>query len=268
MAENTRLQRLLQILDLLQSGRWPKTRDLSEICGVTERTIYRDFQTLIDAGFQIEHDAYHQGYRLGVRTYLRPTELDVEETLALILMGIEASGSSSWLSRGGLVKSALLKLSSNLPSELLEYVHQIHDHTQVQRELGAELTQEAPAFDALRRSLTERKCLRIEYQSLTEQEQIHTRLSPYHVLFVRRSWYVIGYSTLHRGVRTFKIGRIQAWEMQDKAYTIPAKFTLQKFLRNAWQLIREPGPSQKLVNVYGLEAETLPNPANSKTKRP
>lgn len=258
MSQHPRLQRLLQILDLLQSGRWPKAQDLADLCRVSERTIYRDLQALQDAGFQIQHDPWRQGYRLGTHTFLRPAELTTEETLALILLATEAEHDATWLSRGAQVKSALLKLSSNLPPELLSYVEQVSQLAQVQSPHGRELTAEQPPFEAVRTALTQQRCLRITYHSLSEHEDIKTRLSPYHVLHVRRSWYVIGYSTVHRSVRTFKIGRIREWTLVDVPYSIPPRFSVQKFLGNAWQLIREPGPSQQVeIRFQPLVAENV-----------
>ena len=48
--------------------------------------------------------------------------------------------------------------------------------------------------------------MRLQYSSFAEAAEICTRVSPYRLLFSRRSWYVIGRSSLHRAVRTFNVG--------------------------------------------------------------
>ncbi|MGW8257605.1 MAG: helix-turn-helix transcriptional regulator, partial [Thermoguttaceae bacterium] len=74
---------------------------------------------------------------------------------------------------------------------------------------------------------------------------------PYQLFFSRRSWYVAGRSSLHRATRTFNIGRITEIELLEDAYKIPRGFSLERFLRNAWHLIPEPGPDQNVVIRFG-----------------
>ncbi len=52
---------------------------------------------------------------------------------------------------------------------------------------------------------------------------------------------------MHREVRTFNLGRVISAELLDRTYTIPPRFSLERYLGNAWHLIREPGKSQQVV---------------------
>ena len=83
--------------------------------------------------------------------------------------------------------------------------------------------------------------MRIRYNSLQEGKKIVTRLSPYHVFFSRRSWYVVGRSSLHRGKRTFHLGRILQIETLDDTFQIPRGFSIERYLGNAWHMIPERG---------------------------
>ena len=87
-----------------------------------------------------------------------------------------------------------------------------------------------------------RSWYRIRYQSLAEGMEICTRLSPYRLLFSRRSWYVIGSASLYRSVRTFHVGRIRHIEPLEKRYQIPISFSVERYLGNAWHLVPEPDP--------------------------
>ena len=51
------LARLLQLVMILQSERFPNVRRLAEMCGVSRRTIYRDLTTLETAGLSIVYRA-------------------------------------------------------------------------------------------------------------------------------------------------------------------------------------------------------------------
>jgi len=80
-----------------------------------------------------------------------------------------------------------------------------------------------------------------------EADEFSTLLSPYRLLFGRRSWYVIGRSSLHRMIRTFHLGRILKAETLESRFRIPANFSLNRHLGNAWFLIRERAARQNVV---------------------
>jgi predicted DNA-binding transcriptional regulator YafY len=92
----------------------------------------------------------------------------------------------------------------------------------------------------------QKKQVRIYYQSLTEWEEICTCINPYRIMFCRRSWYVIGRSSIHREIRTFNIGRILNAEPVDFHYRVPARFNLERYLGNAWSMIREKGQRHEI----------------------
>ena len=78
------------------------------------------------------------------------------------------------------------------------------------------------------------RVVRIEYDSLTEWERITTKLRPYHLLFCRHSWYVIGRSSLHSEVRTFNLSRIVSHRVLNEKFSVPRSFSIERHLRNAW----------------------------------
>jgi proteasome accessory factor B len=104
-----------------------------------------------------------------------------------------------------------------------------------------------PVYDQLIEAVTKRRSVRLRYRSLNEGEEIRTKLNPYQLFFSRRSWYVAGRSSLHRATRTFNLGRIAEIELLDDRYKIPRGFSIERFLRNAWHLIPEPGPDWDVV---------------------
>ncbi len=97
------------------------------------------------------------------------------------------------------------------------------------------------------KELVERATVALPVQSFAERELITTKLNPYRLLFSRRSWYCIGRSSLHRGARTFNVGRIVSLKELESRYTIPAGFSLERYLVNAWHLIPEPGPDFEVL---------------------
>lgn len=109
----------------------------------------------------------------------------------------------------------------------------------------------SPIYDQLLSALTQRNSVRLRYRSLNEGSEIRTKLSPYELFFSRRSWYVAGRSSLHRATRTFNLSRIMEIESLEDRYKIPRGFSLERFLRNAWHLIPEPGPDWVVLVRFG-----------------
>lgn len=247
MSEESRLVRLFRLVEALGTGRPQNATVLAEICNISRRTVFRDIGALQEAGIHVHYDAERQGYFLKRPCFLRPADLTLEETLSLIVMGIELGNSQSGLMFCDHVRTAAMKLTCNLPDRLREAVGQVSESIQIQLASNAATEEERDIFDMVRSGLAERRCLRIHYDSVFEGEVIVTKLSGYRILFSRREWYVIGRSSLHRSVRTFKIRRIESAELLEDRYNIPPRFSTERYFGNAWHLIREGSDSTHVV---------------------
>ena len=102
-------------------------------------------------------------------------------------------------------------------------------------------------YDLLLEAIANRRNVRIRYRSLAEEKEIATRLSPYELFFSRRSWYVVGRSSLHRAKRTFNLGRILQIEPLEDRFQVPRGFSIARYLGNAWHMIPETGPDREVV---------------------
>lgn len=230
----------------LQAGRSQNTESLAQTCGVSRRTIFRDLDTLRQAGIPLLFDEQTQGYRIPGQPFVPPTSFTAEEALALIVLCHDL-GDRHNLPFFGPARSAAMKLQSNLPSRLRDLLRNAVDAVQIQLPPANPLTEQKETYERLLDAVSARLAVRILYQSLAERERIQTRVHPYRLLFSRRSWYLIGRSSLHRAVRTFNVGRIIDLEVLDSRYRIPRGFSMDRYLRNAWHLIPEPGPDRQVV---------------------
>ena len=241
MSSLGRIRRLLRLVEVLKSGRALNSQQLSDYCNVSRRTIFRDLKTLGDSGVDVVYDEQRQGYLLPSSMMLPPTGFTLDETLSLLLLCNELGDAAHGIPFQGAASSAALKLMSNLPRQLRDLVGEISESISIQLDARNPLSGSKMWFEQLKASLAERRQVRIEYRSLTEGEAgtITTLLSPYRILFKHRSWYVIGRSSLHRQVRTFNVGRILNMTLIDSRYQIPPRFSLERYLGDAWSLIRE-----------------------------
>lgn len=241
MTSVDRIHRLLQVVELLQSGRVYNTSQLAQECGVSRRTIFRDLTTLQDSGVRVEYDEHRQGYFLPARMFIVPTDFSLDEALSLLVLCHELGDAQRGLPFQRAARSAALKLLSSLPTQLGESLGKLSAVIRVQLDPHNRLDGAQPYYERLTQALQSRQQVRIGYQSLAEWKNISTVLSPYRIVFHRRSWYAIGRSSLHRSVRTFNVGRIKKLDMLDSHYDIPPRFNLDRHLGNAWSLIRERG---------------------------
>lgn len=231
---------------MLQSGRGSNAAVLAERLGVTPRTIFRDLEVLREAGVPLSYDEAEQRYRIPV-TYLLPaTNFTPHEALALVILCHEL-GDKAGLPFQASAGQAALKLESTLPPRLRTLVREQAGAVRIRLPPSTQLDGHEATYQQLVNAVAARRPVRITYRSFTEWQEIKTKLSPYQLLFSRRSWYVVGRSSLHREVRLFSLLRITSIETLDEMFKPPARFSMDRFLRNAWHLIPEPGPDRRVV---------------------
>lgn len=225
----------------MQVGRGYNATSLAEHCRVSKRTVFRDLDVLREAGVPLRFHEPDQRYFVDHELYLPPTNFTADEALALIVLCHELAGRRG-VPFSQAAQSAAVKLESSLSGRLKDQLIDLARSVQIHLPQTNPLDASEPIYQQLLRATAERRCVRLEYESLTEWETITTKLRPYRMLFSRRSWYVVGHSTLHRQPRTFNVGRIRRIDALDEAFEIPPRFSLERYLRNAWHLIPEPGP--------------------------
>lgn len=244
--KKTRLRRLLEIVVLLQSGRGYNTMQLSVELGVSRRTIFRDLEELRLAGVPLQYYEEREQYRIVPEILLPPTSFAADEALSLLLLCRELGGADA-LPFLHAAKRAALKIESILPAKLRQYLGAASQAIRIRPEPRAKLDEQNEIYQALVTACARRRCVRIRYDSYTDNTQLVTKLSPYQLLFSRRAWYVIGRSSVHREIRTFHVGRIRELTPLDESFKLPRGFNLEQFLGNAWHLMSEPGPDRRVV---------------------
>ncbi|HEY4313250.1 MAG TPA: WYL domain-containing protein [Pirellulales bacterium] len=236
-------------------------------CEVSRRTIFRDLDMLRLAGVPMLFEDHEQQYRIPGMNFLPPTNFTPEEALSLLVLCYHL-GDRSGVPFHAPARAAALKLECALPEQLREYLREATGAIHMRLEATNQSHGAAPYYQQLIDAIRRRRCVRIEYDSFSDQDVIRTKLSPYRLLFSRRSWYVFARSSFHRQTRTFNVGRISHLEPLDERFQIPRGFTIDRQLGNAWHLIPEAGPDQHVVVRFEkLVAENVAEVAWHKTQR-
>ncbi|NNF72520.1 MAG: HTH domain-containing protein, partial [Rhodobacteraceae bacterium] len=79
-----RTDRLFELIQILRDGRLHRATDMAEALGVSQRTIYRDMDTLIASGVPVEGER-GVGYMMTAPITLPPLNLTMAELEALHL---------------------------------------------------------------------------------------------------------------------------------------------------------------------------------------
>jgi proteasome accessory factor B len=235
-------------------------------CGVSRRTIFRDIDTLKQVGMPLLFDEVEQRYCIAGAHVLPPTNLTTEEALALIVLCHEL-GDRQAVAFYQPARRAALKLESSLPARLREHVRGVTGAITINLPPTNVLEGQQDLYQQLVDAAAQKRCVRIEYGSLTEWDDISTKLSPYRVWFSRRSWYVIGRSSIHRQTRTFNLSRIRSAEVLEDTFTIPRGFSIERYLRNAWHMIAAGRDRKVLVRFSKMVAQNVAEVAWHKTQK-
>jgi proteasome accessory factor B len=232
-----RLHRVLKLLTVLQTGRRYDAGHLASECGVSRRTIYRDLNMIEKAGIPFYYDRETRCYQIHRTGLMPPINLGLDEALALVLMASEL-GQAGRLPLFQPARDAAAKIEASLPLSIRAALGSLAPHMAVRPGPTARHNALQDIYKTVQRAIVRREPLEAVYISFHEAGQIRTCLEPYWLLFNDRAWYVIGRSSRHRAVRTFKLGRFKSLRPAGGRFAAPGDLTIEKHLGNAWRMIR------------------------------
>jgi predicted DNA-binding transcriptional regulator YafY len=242
----TRVHRLLRLITLIQGSAQLNADKLAEICGVSERNIYRDLKELEGAGVPISFDKETGGYSLRRDFFLRPVDFTLEEAMALVLIGREI-GQTEQLPHAAEAGKAIDKLLATLPAAIRGMVDELLPRMSVDLARTAnEPTGEV--YTRIRQAIADKRALQCKYESPSRRSENDAgafRFDPYGLYFGQRAWYVVGMHHAHGEVRTLKLTRLLQCKSLDQPYFIPDDFSLNKHFGQAWRMV----PSGKSYNI-------------------
>ncbi len=238
-----RITRLLNLVSELQSGKEMNADSLAEACNVSRRTVFRDIESLKSAGVPIDYNGSNKHYRLDSTHYLPPTNFTLKEALALILL-IERATPIGPGSFAQAAREAANKIELTLPIADREKLRQLISTITVQPPPTNPLDTQSQAYDVFFQASLCHQAVRMRYGCQTDYEDIETEIEPYHMAFQQRSWFVVGFSSLHDEVRNFNLSRVLEAQLLEREFKIPSTFNIEKHFGNAWGMIKGDGPDQ------------------------
>lgn len=228
-------ERLIKIwLLLLNNPSGYTAKELAEKFEVNPRTIYRDLVTL---GNDLQVPVYPDRTRWKIveSRILPPIRFTLPEALNIFLAARLMLSYSHRYDPN--VDATFTKLSSVLPPALGEQVRKTMDWMQKLPRNEKHLSVLATVAEAW---VSQRR-LRIVYRSLPAEKAVERIIEPYYIepAAPGHSSYVVGYCHLKKGIRTFKIERIESAQLTPESYTIPPDFDANDFFGSSWGIVVE-----------------------------
>lgn len=230
-----RLERFLQIDELLRS-KWRITQPLlAEKLEVTERTIRDDLNFLRDRFLAPLTYSKKDGWYYTDSTWRLPSiSLSIGELFALTL-GARMLQSYAGAAYEKELRSSIERLSERLPEQTWIDLQQLADERIVFRS-GAEMNLDPDIWKKLLEASRSSKRIWMYYYAATRNQYSERVVEPY-LLHVYRATnpYVIGFCHKRGEIRWFRVDRIQQLKVLDETFERDPNFDAQTYLDQIFQ---------------------------------
>ena len=258
-----RVGRVVRLLTTLSKtgaspGKSCTADELAKLFGVSRRTLFRDLKEIQEIGIQPILSCSRRGYALAPEQFLPPINLNLQEALGLLLLVHKMRNQIQMPFKHSAMLAAM-KIESCLPPRVRNYCESALARISIKAGVQAS----APTtpgldniFTLLQSAAAQRKKVCVEFDSLYDGRIISCEMSPYHLLYNQRTWYIVGRSSIHKAIRIFKLNRIRGVEMLDEQFDGNDGFDLAEYLGCAWSMIPE-------GKMYHVRLRFAPKVANN-----
>lgn len=251
MARGSQLVRQWNLLLALQTrGDGIPLRELADRFDVSERTIQRDFETLQELGFPIEHEADEQGKRFWrmPHDFFRQGPFVISLTEAISLHLAEeflCPLAGTHLAEG--LDTLLAKIRKILPDPAMRHFARLDEILIVRRTGKTNYAAKAHIVRVLELCARERLTVEISYHALWRGEQYATRVDPYGLVFYEGDLFLVGRSHRADALRVFKVARIHEANHTNDRFDRPDEFDLEAHFRTSFGIVRSQGDAIEIA---------------------
>lgn len=220
-----RADRLLSLMMLLQTRRQMTAEELADELEVSKRTIYRDIDALGIAGVPVyANGGPGGGYALldSYRTTL--TGLNEDEIRALFMLTIPGPISDLGVSQQ--LKAAILKLTSSFAGDYHEHVDYLRQRLHLDAASWFQTDEPVLHLKTVQEAAWQDRQLVLLYRRRNGTVSERT-ISPYGLVAKASIWYLV--AATDRGMRVYRVSRIESVQMTQTYFVRPQDFDLAKF---------------------------------------
>lgn len=215
--------------------------DLAEDLECVRRTVYRDLDALMNAGFPLlsERRDGRVFYRFLDSFKLGDVPFTPDEILSLAF-GEDLLRCLEGTIFHDSIRSALEKIRSSLGPELAEYLERMGESFRVLPGPHERYVDLRDTIRELSGAVLARRTVRMCYRTGRTGRERARELDPYRVWYRGGALYVVGHDHLSGEVRTFAVGRIRSLETTAARFRVPDDFDFDRYVGSAFGVIAEP----------------------------
>ncbi len=215
--------------------------ELAEELGCVRRTVYRDLDALMYAGFPVTSEkrdgkAYYRfldTFEVG-QVPFTPDELlalAFSEDLLKTLEGTVFHDS---------IQAALAKVRAGLGPELSSYLERLGDAFRVLPGPHKRYAAFRETIRTLNEGVLDHTTLAMRYRTGRTGEESTRKIDPYKVWYHGGALYVIGHDHRSQEIRTFAVDRVQAIEKTETRFEVDPEFDFDAYTASSFGVVAEP----------------------------
>lgn len=215
--------RVLTLLELLQALGRASGAELARRLEVDGRTLRRYIGKLEDLGIPVIAERGRYGcYSLMPGFKLPPMVFTDDEALALSV-GLLAARRLGLAQAAPAVESAQAKLERVMPARLDRRIRALGETVQLDLARALPAGGNSQVLLALSKAAHERRRVQLHYRA-ADGEATQRSLDVYGLAWRGGRWYAVGHCHLRRGLRSFRLDRMEQVATGEERFTAPADF--------------------------------------------
>ena len=235
------LARQWQLIQRLARSRYGVGLDeLAEDLECTRRTVYRDLDALMYAGFPVSSEKRDTRvyYKLLDDFELADAPFTPDELLALAF-GEDVLQTLEGTVFHDSIHSALKKIRASLGPELEGFLSRFRESFQVVPGPHKRYSDVRDVIRLLNEAALERRTVSMAYTTARTGETTQRQLDPYRVWYRSGALYVIGHDHKSGELRTFAIDRIKQPELTEARFEVPEDFDFEARTAGSFGVVAE-----------------------------
>ena len=222
--------------------------DLASELEVVRRTVYRDLDALMLAGFPVVSEKrdgrvyyrFLETFRLGDVPFT-PDEilaLAFGEDLLRVLEGTVFHDS---------IRSALAKIRAGLSPELSAYLARLGESFRVLPGPHKSYAHLRETIQTLNEAVLDQRTVRMRYRTGATGAESTRELDPYRIWYRGGGLYAVGHDHKSGELRTFAVDRIQRLEATDAHFEVAPDFDFEAYIGGSFGVIAEPATAVRIL---------------------
>ncbi len=227
-----RVHRLISILLLIESNGIMKARDIAAKLEISLRTVYRDIDSLCEAGIPLATTPGPNGGIYLMEGYSGGIDFLQEEdiiNLYINSLGIIPDKHSDMSMK---LNNTLMKLQKNFSPNQITELHKVKKRFHFDDTLWWGKRPGMNDIDRMIYAVLQSKCLEITYSKYNDVTSIRI-IHPYGIVVKRMDWYLVGYCEKNKMIRSFKCDRILESKVLNESFEVPEDFSIENYWSTA-----------------------------------